>query len=336
MLFEAEVKISLYILGISLFYAGFLGFLFFGIDRKLVARMQGRVGPPIRQPFLDFMKLCGKEDIIPHNATAWLFKSAPILALASVMTVMLYIPVGFTPIFAYFGDLIFILYLLTLASLAIVIGASSSSSLFAALGAQRELVMLISCKVPLAILIFGLAWRINPLVDVPFSLLSFSQVNLWSMADAGFLTFIGVAMLFFTFLCCIPGELGAGPFDIGKAKTEIAGGPLVEYSGRSLATFKLAEAIKLIAISSLAVALFFPIQLSNILGIAGLLGIILDSLFHLLKIFLIIFVSLSVVKTVMARLKITQAVRFYWFVLTPFALTGLIFIMIEYYYLYLI
>lgn len=323
-----EVKICLYLLGISLFYTGFLGFLFSGIDRKLVARMQGRVGPPIRQPFLDFIKLCGKEDIIPHDATAWLFKFAPVLALASVITVMLYIPVGFSPIFAYFGDLILILYLLTLTSLAIVIGASSSSSLFAALGAQRELVMLISCKVPLAIVIFGLAWRINPLVDVPFSLLSFSQVNLWIMA--GPLTFIGVAMLFFTFLCCIPGELSAGPFDIAKARTEIAGGTLVEYSGRSLATFKLAEAIKMIAISSLAVALFFPMPLSNIVGIDGLLGILLDCLFHILKIFLIIFVSISVVRTVMARLKITQAVRFYWFVLTPFALTGLIFIMIEY------
>lgn len=329
MLTEIKIITCLYLLGICLFYTGFLGFLFSGIDRKLVARMQSRVGPPIRQPFLDFIKLCGKEDIIPHDATAWLFKFAPVLALASTMTVMLYIPIGFTPIFAYFGDLILIIYLLTLASLAVYIGASSSSSLFAALGAQRKLVMLISCKVPLAILIFGLAWRINPLVDVPFSLIAFSQVNLWTMA--GPLTFIGVAMLFFTFLCSIPGELGAGPFEITKAKTEIAGGTLVEYSGRSLATFKLAEAINMIAISSLAVALFFPMSLSEIVGIDGVVsGILLDSLFHILKIFLIFFVSISVVRTVMARLKITQAVRFYWFGVTPFALIGLMFIMIEY------
>ncbi|MBU2617463.1 MAG: NADH-quinone oxidoreductase subunit H, partial [Euryarchaeota archaeon] len=69
------------LLAISLAYSGFFGFLYMGIDRKLVARMQGRVGPQIRQPFRDFLKLCGKESIVPHQAISWLYEFAPILAL---------------------------------------------------------------------------------------------------------------------------------------------------------------------------------------------------------------------------------------------------------------
>ena len=72
----------------------FFGLLFKGIDRKLVARMQGRVGPPIRQPFLDAIKLMDKESIVPENAVRWMYLSAPIICLAASIILLMYIPIA--------------------------------------------------------------------------------------------------------------------------------------------------------------------------------------------------------------------------------------------------
>jgi len=61
-----------------------LGLFYKGIDRKLAARMQARVGPPIRQPFLDFFKLMIKENIVPENAVPWIFNGVPVMSLVCI------------------------------------------------------------------------------------------------------------------------------------------------------------------------------------------------------------------------------------------------------------
>ena len=60
-----------------------LGLLYKGIDRRLAARMQARIGPPIIQPLTDVKKLLMKETVVPKNAVAWLFNLMPVLAFAS-------------------------------------------------------------------------------------------------------------------------------------------------------------------------------------------------------------------------------------------------------------
>ena len=70
------------------------GLWFHGLDRVLAARMQARIGPPVRQPFLDIAKLMTKENIVPANAIPWLFNGAPLLALAGSITLLLYIPIA--------------------------------------------------------------------------------------------------------------------------------------------------------------------------------------------------------------------------------------------------
>ena len=85
-----------------LIFPGFLfcfltGLLLAGIDRKLVARMQKRVGPPILQPFYDFFKLCGKETIVPAAASRATFLVAPLIGLAALVVIQLFIPIhGFS------------------------------------------------------------------------------------------------------------------------------------------------------------------------------------------------------------------------------------------------
>ena len=74
--FELLIKAIIGTIGLALFGVIF-GLLYKGIDRKLVARLQSRIGPPIRQPFYDVWKLRTKENIVPKNAVAWLFNLAP-------------------------------------------------------------------------------------------------------------------------------------------------------------------------------------------------------------------------------------------------------------------
>ena len=70
-----------------------MAFVFEFIDRKVVARLQNRVGPPWYQPLADFLKLIGKKAILPQNAKAFLFKLLPVISLAAVITSFLYVPV---------------------------------------------------------------------------------------------------------------------------------------------------------------------------------------------------------------------------------------------------
>ena len=100
------------VIGVA-FLSVFVGLLYKGIDRKLAAHMQGRVGPPILQPFWDVGKLLQKENIVPDNAVVWLFNTVPFLALISTITVMMYIPMGgLPPVLFGSGDVIVIVYLL--------------------------------------------------------------------------------------------------------------------------------------------------------------------------------------------------------------------------------
>ena len=132
-------------LGYILIFPGFLfcfvaGLLLCGIDRKLVARMQKRVGPPVLQPFYDFFKLCGKETIIPTAASKTTFLAAPIVGFAALVVIQLFIPIrGFTP-FAVLGDIadvIVILYLLLIPAIATIMGGAASGSPYAGVGLSR-------------------------------------------------------------------------------------------------------------------------------------------------------------------------------------------------------
>ena len=106
-----------------------LGLLYKGIDRVLAARMQARVGPPVTQPYRDVRKLMMKESIVPRNAVRWLFNTMPVIALAASVAILLYIPLGgMAPLMEGHGDMLLVLYLLIIPSLALVIGGFASGS----------------------------------------------------------------------------------------------------------------------------------------------------------------------------------------------------------------
>jgi formate hydrogenlyase subunit 4 len=313
-------------IGLALFGI-FFGLFYKGIDRKLSAHMQGRIGPPIRQPFRDVMKLFTKENIIPENAIPWIFNLAPLAGLVATISILLYIPIGgFNPLFSTKGDLILILYLLIMPSLAMVIGGFSSGSPYATVGAQREMATMIAYEFPLAIIIISIAWKLSALGGTNvFTLSTIAATPVWNVV--GPFGFIGLIILLLVLVVVTPAELSKIPFDAPEAETEIGGGLLVEYSGRNLAMFYLTDGVKTVVMASLIVALFFPYNLSPLFGLESYPAFTVDIVFYLIKVLLVILFSVTLIRVAVARLKIDQIVYTYWVPLTLIGLVGLICIM---------
>ena len=312
--------------GLALFGI-FFGLLYKGIDRKLSAHMQGRIGPPIRQPFRDVVKLFTKENIVPENAIPWVFNLVPLVGLVATISILLYLPLGgFQPLFPAKGDLILILYLLMISPLAMVIGGFSSGSPYATIGAQREMATMIAYEFPLAIIIISIAWRLNVQGSSSvFALSSIASTPVWNIA--GPVGFIGFLILLLVLVVVTPAELSKIPFDAPEAETEIGGGLLVEYSGRNLAMFYLTDGVKTVVMGSLIVALFFPYNLSQLFGLESYSAFAVDIMFYLVKVFLVILFSVTLIRVAVARLKIDQIVYTYWVPLTLLGFTGLICVM---------
>jgi len=327
MLSELILRIILGTLSVAAFGV-FFGLLYKGIDRKLSAHMQGRIGPPIRQPFRDVAKLFEKENIIPDHAIPWVFNFIPLVGLVATITILLYLPLGgFPPLFSSGADLIVVLYLLIIPSLALVIGGFSSGSPYAIVGAQREMATMIAYEFPLAILIITIAWNLlQKGVTSAFSFSTIASMPVWNQVT-GPLGFIGFAILLVVLMLVTPAELSKIPFDSPEAETEIAGGLLVEYSGRNLAMFYLIDGVKTVVMASIVVTLFFPYNLSAFLGLGSYEAMIIDIVFYLFKIFLVILFSVTLIRVAIARLKIDQIVYTYWIPLTLASLIGLILVM---------
>ncbi|MDH7594080.1 MAG: NADH-quinone oxidoreductase subunit H [Methanomicrobiales archaeon] len=310
-------------------YGVVAGLLLLGIDRKLVARMQARIGPPIRQPFVDVQKLFTKQNIVPEHAVAWLFNGAPVVALVSSLVILLYLPIGsIPPVLSGYGDLILIMYLLTIPALALVAGGFSSGSPYATVGAQREMVTMISYELPLAIVFIAIAWRMSADgIGDPFSLVTIMQYPLWGLV--GPLGLIGGLILLFILLLVTPAELSRIPFDTPEAETELAGGLLVEYSGKNLAMFYTAQGVKTLVMASILIALFLPWNPSGLLGLGGILAAGIDIAFFLLKLVVVVFASVTLVRAMVARFRITQVVGMYWLFLGLMGIIALILLGID-------
>jgi len=311
------------------------GLWFTGIDRVLAARMQARIGPPVRQPFIDLAKLMVKQNVVPANAIPWLFNGAPLLALASAVTILLYIPMAALPglpVLNLHGDLVLIMYLLLMPGLAMVAGGLASGSPYATIGAQREMVTMIAYELPLASTVIAFAWKLAQMdIANPFSLATLAATPIWTLV--GPVGFMGLLLLLATMLLVVPGELGRIPFDAPEAETEIAGGLLVEYSGRNLALFSLSLAVKTIVVTALIVALFFPWNFTQLVPITccPFLAAGANILFFLFKLLVVLFFSVTLIRISVARFRITQVVDVYWKVLGALSLVGLILVMADAY-----
>ena len=293
-----------------LIFPGLLFLAFYGtvlefVDRKVYARLQSRKGPPWFQPVADFIKLLGKETIIPHDANRFLFMALPVFALAAVTTAFLSVPIWSTQaIVSFDGDMIVVLVLLMLMPLCFFTAGWNSSSMYSTIGAQRVLTQLFAYEVPLLMAIIGPA----------------ILAGTWSLSDvAAFYAANPLLALlnipgFVVGLLAAQGKLERVPFDTPEAETEIVAGAFTEYTGRPYALFRLAIDMEMVVLPAIFAAIFIPIFSANpFIGFALFIA----------KTLVIMFI-LTAIRAIMARLRVGQMMRFCYMVVMPLALVHLL------------
>ena len=309
------------VLPISAFAAATTGTLALGlisrwIDRKVTARLQWRVGPPWYQPLADVIKLLGKETLLPDTARGTGFLLMPVVAFAAVSlaaTILWW--VTFSPTSGFVGDLIVVWYLLTVPGLTAVLGGSMSGNPLAAVGAAREMKLILAYELPLLLAV--LAAIMGATADVAAGGTTFAGFRLGALKLAetqGVWATIGCVVAFIVALMATQAKLGLTPFDIAEAECEIAGGPFIEYSGAPLALIHMTRAMLMAVMPLFLITIFWGGFSFASIGLA--VGSILK--------YVLVIVVFVLVRNTNPRIRIDHALRFFWFGMTPLALIALV------------
>lgn len=282
-----------------------------GLDRRLAARLQGRIGPPLAQPFYDLVKLARKRTMVPDIASAPVFLGAPLVGVVAMLLGAVLVPIpGVYAGNPLLGDLLVLLYLLAVPAVVLMVAGSASGSPFGAIGFSREMAMMLAYEGPLVLVVVAVAMRtgLGQGGVISFSL---GEIIAYQQSHGAFLFDPLMWPAIIAFALFFPANLGIVPFDIPEAETEVLEGPLLEYSGPALGLFKVMSALKAVVVLGLGVALFFP------LAPAGGLGL----LAHLAKLVVLMLIGVTVVRVSCGRMRIDQAFRF--FLKWPLALSAL-------------
>ncbi len=277
-----------------------LGLLLKGVERKVRARLQRRVGPPLLQPFFDLLKLMRKDTSIPQDAPAPLFKLMPFVAACSMAVAAVMIPIGgvhAAP--SALGDMVVLFYLLAVPAIALMLAGSSSASPYGAIGFSREMSMMMAYEAPILLVLLSVAIRVGR-AHGGFVALSLNDIVSYQQAHGAFLFDPLMWPALAAFLLFFPANLGIVPFDIPEAESEVLEGPLLEYSGPLLGVFKMMSAMKAGVVVALGIALFYPNAPAGFLGL----------LCFVLKCLIVSAIGTAVLRTSMGRMRIDQAFRF--------------------------
>ncbi|TIC80256.1 NADH-quinone oxidoreductase subunit NuoH [Nocardioides sp. GY 10127] len=230
-------------------------------ERRVVARMQHRIGPNVHGPFgllqslADGVKLALKEDIIPTAADKVVFLLAPVLVVIPAFVTFSVVPFG--PEVNLFGtrtplqltDMpVAVLFVMAIASIGIygiVLGGWSSGSTYSLLGGLRSSAQMISYEIPMGLALIAVFMYAG---SMSTSEIVAAQDNLWF----GLILFPS----FVLYVIAMIGETNRAPFDLPEAEGELVGGFHTEYSSLKFALFFLAEYINMATVSALATTLF--------------------------------------------------------------------------------
>lgn len=298
---------------LALFYQWF--------DRKVHARYQHRVGPLITgphgilQPLADLIKLLTKEEIIPEGSDEKIIYLSAILSVSLVLFVFLFIPMfSYEGILSFEGDLLIVIAISVIVSLLMVIAAYSTKGPFSNIGAARTLELIISYEVPFILSIASIVILVR---SITISEIVENTIN--TLPPIIFAPIAFIAYVFSTVA-----KVEKVPFDIPEAETELGAGWLTEFSGRTLAMFRLSLDLKLFFMAALGAILFF--------GGVGL-GFSINPLIDPLITFLIFFIKVTVIvfiittiRSIVARYRIDQAMNIFWRWIIPLSILQIILI----------
>jgi NADH-quinone oxidoreductase subunit H len=295
----------------GLLFAAVIGLVTSWVDRVVTARVQMRVGPPLLQPFYDVLKLMIKETCVPAGSPKLYFLSAPLLGIAGAAlgSVFIWRAILSWPGFA--GDVIVVLYVLTMPAIAVVLGSFASRNPLASLGGSREMKLILSYELPfvLAVLV-AVAKTQAYLVGEGLPLGESIRLARILEAPAPGLSLSGILALVVAVLC-VQAKLTLVPFDAPEAETELTGGAYIEYSGPPLAIFKLTRAMMLFTMPMFLVTVFCGGISSGPVGL--LLGIVK---------YVVLVVVIVLIRNTAPRVRIDQAMKFFWGPVTAVALVA--------------
>src|SRR6056297_2424386 len=203
----------------GLLFAGVVGGLLSWFDRKITAQVQFRKGPPLLQPFYDFLKLLlVKETILPARGAKMTFLIAPVLGLfgataaaAFILLPLFNINIGFE------GDVMVIFYLLTIPSLTYILGALASGNPLASVGASREMKLIISYELTFLLFFAAIVLKADQHMQM-------SQIIQMQAQSGPFISSLSGVLLFIVGVFCIQAKMGMVPFDQAEAETELSEG----------------------------------------------------------------------------------------------------------------
>ncbi len=278
-----------------------VGMLFGGLRRKVTARVQNRVGPPVYQNFLDLLKLQSKRTNVAHGLMGHL---APVWIIISAMTVLMFIPILHKGLWfenlTMQGDLIFLLYMMVFGSLGMALGAGQTGNPNSAIGVTRGLSQMVGFEIPfmLALVALMLQFKTTSISDL---MLYQEETSRWIVLENPF-----------AFVAALLASLGMfrySPFDIVGAPAELASGPVSEFGGKYLGTMMTGGAV----FAFIKLVLYVDLFLGGAghTELEGMAGTIVGLLELLLKTFLLYMIPVFI-GLVSPRFRTEQAISFFW------------------------
>ena len=289
-------------------------------ERKVLARMQDRLGPTrtgpfgLLQPLADGIKLLAKEDVVPANADRYMFLFAPLIPFITAFASFAVVPFGLETIpipfsggqrlSLFVADVnIGILYILAMTGMGvygIVLGGYASGNRYSLLGGLRSAAQVISYEVILGLALMG--------CFILTGTLSLRGITAWQQENVWLV--VVQAPAFVIYLIAAIAETNRAPFDLVEAEQELVGGFHTEYTGLRFALFFMAEYINMVTVSALAATIFM----------GGWRGPFIGGPWWLLVKISIIMTLYVLLRATLPRLRYDQLMRLGWRVLLPLAL----------------
>src|SRR5437660_6183184 len=302
------------------------------IERRVVAKMQGRLGPNragpagLFQPVADAVKMALKEQIIPTQARVVTYILAPVISVVVALCAFAVVPIGsgwipgkstvWDPVI---GDInVGILWILSISSLAvygIVLGGWSSGNRYSLLGSLRSAAQMVSYETSLGLALSGtLMWAGT------LSMVGIVKAQLLYGPTGQGIWFVAAQPLgFVIYMIAAVAEVNRAPFDLPEAEQELTAGYLTEYSGLRWSLYQMAEYINMITVSAIASTLFFGgwsfFGLERVPGVSILIFLVKVAFFLFLFIWL---------RATLPRIRYDRLMRLGWQLLLPLAVLNVV------------
>jgi NADH-quinone oxidoreductase subunit H len=307
-------------LGIVAFIGG-VAIINIWIERRVVGRMQSRLGPNrvgpfgLLQPVADAIKLMQKEVLQPRAADALVFTAAPIAFTVPGIAVLAVLPWGRNMTLADLDvGVVYIFAMSSLAALAVFIGGYGSNNKYALFGSMRVIAMLVTYEIPIVLSLLGLVMFTGTM--------NLREIVLWQ-EDHWVLLIMLQPLAFLIYFMSSSAELNRTPADLAEAESEIAGGYHVEYSGMKFGLYYAAELINAVAVSAIIATLFLGSWWSYRLE-----EIVPGWMIYIGKIYAVYFLFIWTRGT-LPRFRIDQLLAFAWKWMTPMAIINIVVVAAE-------